>query len=148
MSRAQAPDEKSRAAALLGAGRSTQEVADELGCSRVTIWRWTQDPVFEALREDVRRRIADEFVTSEVAELRLLATPARAALAQALTATLDGIPDHRVRIAAAKQVFDRIAEFRPGMEVELGVSEQLAALIRSLDDDDGPGAGAPDAPSS
>jgi transcriptional regulator with XRE-family HTH domain len=83
--------QQQRAAALIGRGRSQQEVADEVGVTRRTVTNWTRREDFESLAQRERDDALDEAPT------------ARATLEAALTATTpSGAADWRVRVSAAR----------------------------------------------
>ncbi len=80
-----------QAAALLGAGYSQAQAADECGTTTTSIRRWLKRGDFEALVKEAREKALDENPT------------ARSVCEQALNATMkDGRPAWRTRLDAAK----------------------------------------------
>ncbi len=130
-------ERKLAALAALAEGMGQAEAAEAAAVHRTTLWRWaTDDPEFIA----TRAKIADAAVTAMVAELRSLAPQIVQALRRGLASEDDSLAVRTADLAAK-----RIAEFNPRSEVELSASEQLADLIRRLDDDGD--SSEPDAPS-
>ena len=111
-----------RALELLLAGRTSGEVAEALGISRQTVWRFRQEPAFKAALvarqsdrvEDMRaeleaagldaaeylRKVADGRERGDAARMRA----AEFILARALPATLETSAEDRVRDALAAAV--------------------------------------------
>lgn len=110
-----------QAAALIGIGHTTQEAADAVGVSRVTIWRWLLEADFQKASagylEDVTRAARDR--------MRSLALKAVERVGEGLDAVkpvfmketdgkghtasvpVDDVPDHNNRLRAADAVLDR-----------------------------------------
>lgn len=90
---------RKRAFALILQGWSDREVAEELGVTRTTVWKWRTAPKFAG-----RLQRAMESATKDAqAKVQALASRAVDALAETL-----GCSDPKARVAAAKTILDRV----------------------------------------
>lgn len=106
----------------LPAGASVEDAAAAAGVSVRTGYRRLADPEFSR-RLSVAR---DELLTAALGELVGCTTEAVATLRALLTA-----PDDRVRLAAAKCMFEQLLRLRE----TLALSQRLAALERAILDE-------------
>lgn len=140
--------ERARAAAMWGAGIARAEILEEIGIDRRTLWEWrTKDPEFAA----IARRVADEGVGETVIRLRALAPNVVEAFERGLASIHKAVkgledqvvllPDNALAVQTAKLVSERIPELMPrkGVEVDVDLSERVAAWIRRMDGDDDSG---------
>ncbi|MGH7342878.1 MAG: hypothetical protein ACREKH_20530 [Candidatus Rokuibacteriota bacterium] len=161
--------ERARAAALWGAGVPRHEILEVIGIDRRTLWEWrTTDPEFQR----IARETAELGVAEAVIRLRALAPNVVEAFERGLASTHrqqamklkelsidDGdlaaervkiveLADNSLAVQTATKVSERIPELMPrkGVEVDLDLSERVAAWIRRMDGDDDSGdhAGAPE----
>lgn len=134
-----APETKATAAGLLAQGLGMQEVADEVGVNRTTLWRWcTEDAEFIQLR----REHTDAIVKANVDGLRALSTKALRVLDESMDAkvavavkdmetgeeTILEVVDHRTRLRGAVPVMRSQPEFAERRDVNVHGSMLEAAL--------------------
>lgn len=107
--KAEALAKRRRAFALILQGWSDREVAEDLGVTRATVWKWRTGPKFAG-----RLQRATENATADAQKkVRALASRAVDALAE----TLD-CPDPKARVAAAKAILDRVLPTSTEQEAE------------------------------
>lgn len=109
------PEQVRALAALLEHGDKSK-AARAARVSRSTLYRWLQDPVFQAALEEATRQALREFSRALV---RLAAKAA-----QALDAALSADQDIQIRLRAADIVTGRLVAVRDLIDIE----ERLAAL--------------------
>lgn len=114
---------KQRAALrALVSGFSLEGAASAVGVSRVSLWRWMQEPAF---REELRS-LEDEALQELQRRLLLLATGAALVLERSLQ---DGKATIRLRVAAL--ILERLAAYRQAAELERRLEALEAAVSRN-----------------
>jgi hypothetical protein len=98
------PSNQTHALELIAAGARTSDVASTLGVHRTTVWKWTQEPEFQAAVELIREEawgILSEGLRNQAAKAVFV-----------LGEQLDS-PDPRIRRDAARIVLGSYARLRP-----------------------------------
>lgn len=109
---------KTAAALALARGASIEAAAKEAGVSGRTLYRWRQDPGFEAEIRTARRNLLDQLVNE-------LENGVREAVGVLREALRDEAPAVRVRAASV------LLGALPTITDHLDVAERLAALERA-----------------
>ena len=114
---------KQRAALrALVSGFSLEGAASAVGVSRVSLWRWMQEPAF---REELRS-LEDEALQELQRRLLSLSSGAALVLERALQ---DSKPTIRLRAAAL--ILERLAAYRQAAELERRLAALEAAVSRN-----------------
>jgi predicted transcriptional regulator len=136
------PEEKANVAAMMAARKSYREIHEATGINPATISHWLRDD--EEFIE-LRQRITDGVVASNVQSLRALSEKAVQRLDEALDATegvtlklgdevtFEQTPDFKTRSITAERVLKRIAEFAEQQHVDVG-GTVLERLMDELDE--------------
>ena len=107
---------------------TAEDAAKAVGVSKVTLWRWSRQPEFQARVRQARRQVAE----AALGELQQVTIEAVRALRRNLTS---GVPSVEVR--AALGVLDRVSKATDVLDQEARVTRlerQLGHLDRQLFD--------------
>ena len=103
-----------------------EEAARSAGISGPTLWRWLQDPAFQAEYRKARRQAVEH----ATAQLQQLSSAAATALREVVE---DTQAPHSARVAAARVIFEMAQR---GVEIE-DLAERIAALEQKTTGQDG-----------
>ena len=106
-------------------GATMEDAAKAVGVSTVTLWRWNQQPEFQARLRQARR----ELVQGALGELQHLTVEAVQALRRNLTSG-----DPSVEVRAALGVLDRVIKVTDVLDQEARVA-RLERQLEQLDED-------------
>lgn len=114
---------KKRAAlrALLS-GLTLESAASASGVSRVSLWRWLQEPAFN----EELQRLESEAIQAVSRRLLTLATGAADVLEKALQDS-----KATIRLRAAALILERLAAYRQAAELERRIEALEAAIARN-----------------
>ncbi len=105
-------DKQNQAVHLLCAGNTQTEVANQVGVSRMTLWRWLQEPCFWSRYQHVREH---SFRNAQVS-----LDMGTSIAAETLVELARNCENPSVRLAAAKFLIERRTDIRMMRECELG----------------------------